>query len=944
MNSPPLLITYYNNIPENATNYFTITDGTIKISINDMMGNGSSTFMSNANNNLVYILNEANMGSFIINSLVESDQKSYTYSINLNSIPLNLTDNILCVLSTSVPTYNINRTYMSTMTDNINNFSSIDNKKFIISNLSTNTSSSNQVDDTLFLYVIATNKSFNIIFNATTIITISNIQILPESNSKSIVFSGSTPPIKFIDNTSYTIYISTENSSTVSNIFLNNTPIRPLNYSNLDLTNTLPNRQKLIGTNVDMSRTPSNTLEITPVLLNQTLKLNNIASKQTPVNQCVILNITNALHHNLSGYFSFSQLNTPSTELVKGLTKNIVENFSFSNPVNQTIFSSISDFASSLNKKSIDLSNATYNQVLSTTGIDHSTVVDTLTPISDFTTSASETTNAVLDTITYSYKLAQNNISEPIQPDNINNVPLLVGLPCVLNVSYHDINNNQINFITPNIIIYLSNGLRTIIFSVSKPINSVDIPNDSTVLSFNGEINSAGFPDTSKNVPFVLSNGPISPYVMYSYINSIPYNTPIKNGSFTFMTSDNKLVINNTDANTLNAVPFLSLIYTIINTPTTLNILNLDYSIACSLIITGVALSKTQTTISYSLQSGNIPTNPSNYILTLLQSSDIISSINNTKLYNDILTKNNNLIAGIEILINQLYTDNPDDVNIQQAQLIIANASSQATILLTTPFINNRNTSLQIANATITMAFNAINYALLNNPTNNQLLYFYKILTQLNNPIIVTSILNNTLYHVENVVNNNQNSDNIALFVSVQDAINNAITQIAVPSALDSPTLNTPSSSYIPVITTALSKVNLALVSIPDSIDLLKAQSNLLSIEPIITGVYNVDSISLMGPSSTQQISGSDSLKPVTPLTTIITKLLSPSSTFTPGISKIIDTFTNTRSSGYFPHLMCCCIFSLAVIFGIMYYINQKLTESESEYFSSSENNSSSSD
>ena len=48
----PLLITYYNTIPENATNYFTILNGTIQISNNDLMGNSCSTFMENVNNNL----------------------------------------------------------------------------------------------------------------------------------------------------------------------------------------------------------------------------------------------------------------------------------------------------------------------------------------------------------------------------------------------------------------------------------------------------------------------------------------------------------------------------------------------------------------------------------------------------------------------------------------------------------------------------------------------------------------------------------------------------------------------------------------------------------------------------------------------------------------------------------------------------------------------------
>ena len=129
MSSSSLLITYYNTIPPNATNYFTILNGNIVISTNDMMNNDSLLFLKSVGNNLVYIFNGANMGSLIINYIVAQNSNSITYAINLTSIPLNLTDGVLCVLSTSVPSFNISRTYLSVMNSTIGNFTSVDNKK-----------------------------------------------------------------------------------------------------------------------------------------------------------------------------------------------------------------------------------------------------------------------------------------------------------------------------------------------------------------------------------------------------------------------------------------------------------------------------------------------------------------------------------------------------------------------------------------------------------------------------------------------------------------------------------------------------------------------------------------------------------------------------------------------------------------------------------------------
>jgi hypothetical protein len=887
MNSTPLLIAYYNNIPLNSNNYFTISNGNLIISTNDMMNTQCSLFMANADNNLVYIFNGANMGSFIIDSLVSSDQYSTTYSINLNSIPLNLTDNVLCVLSINVPIYNTTRTFMTTMTSNIGNFNTPDNNTFIINtksigdstNSKTSSSYNNtldtktrvEIDDTLFLYIIATNKSFNIIFSATTIHTIKDV-ILVKYIPGSFVFSGTFPPVKFTDNTKYTIYISTENSSTVSNVVLNNTLILPLNYSGIDLTVLNSPSNSLSGTFVDMSNTPSDTIEITPVLLNQTLvvnenNLNKIVNTQNIINQCVILNIQNPLFHNLSGYFSFDLLKIPDSKLIKGLNKDIIENFVSPSPsstkipeilkkapANSSIFSSISSIGSVIQQNTAALSQNTYNTVIKSTGIPHESVMAVTTGIKDVTTTS-------YDSLSYAYKVAKVNALPTLRPDVINNVPLLVGLPSILNISYYDINNNQINFIAPNTIIYLSSGLNTIIYSILNAKNTINNPDDTSILSFDGEVNLSTLPDYSKNNPYVLSTGPITPFTTYSYINTVQYNTPVKNGSFTLTSTSNKLILSNIDATSMNVIPFISLLYTIINTSITLNILNLDYSIACSLIITGVALSQTQSTISYSIQSGTIPTSTTtNYIFTLLQTSDIINSVNNSKIYTEILTKNNNLILGIKNTINDLNLDNSNDINIQNAQIIIANAANQSTILLTTPFINNNSTTLQIANATVTMAFNAINYALLTNPTSKDLQYFYDVLTKLTNPIIVTTILNNTLNYITSLINSDPKSANIQLYTDAQNSINAAISQITVPSALDSPSLNTPSSVYIPLITNALNSVNIALVADPDNTFLLKAQSNLLSIEPITSGTYKIEKMSDSANSESSSMPSSGSI------------------------------------------------------------------------------------
>lgn len=909
MSSPPLLLTYYNNISLNSLNYFSILNGNIIVSKYDMMNNICSLFMNNTNNNLVYIFNGPNIGCFSINSLLYTDQYSNTYSINLYSIPVNLSDNILCVLSNTIPTYNISRTFLTTMNSNINNFTTLDSKTFVIntqsySDVSTsydklsNNKIEKEVDDTLFLYIIATNKSFNIIFNSSTIHTISNVTIQPSrsSNLTSLVFLGNSLPINFTENTKYTIYISTENSSTVSNIVFNNTPIKPLNYSDIDLTNT-PNSSILNGSFIDKSFRPSNTIEITPIKVKQQLvpnivSLNNLVSTHVPLNQCVILNIINSSYHNLSGYFSISSSNTPNSKLVKGLTIDVQENYS-NKPANNVLSSGINNFFSDISNSTKSVTLNTYKAFIDNTNVDHKTVINSVNSVSNIGKNA-------YDSISYAYKVAKVNNQGPTKPDNIDNIPIIAGTGAILNISYVDINNNKINFITPNIMIYLSNKLNTLIYSINSAINNVINPDASTILSFNGEFNSTSLPDHTDNIPYVLSSGPIAPYLTYSYDSAINTNSVVKNGTFSFGTTSNTIIINNIDFNSIDAIPFISLLYTIVNTDITLNILNLDYSFACSLIITSVALSQVQSIISFSIKSGNLPTSSLNtYILTLLHTTDIISSINNNKKYNDVLNKNNKLILMIQTAINNSNLNIPNNSNIQHAQFIITNAANQSTILLNIPFINTNSTTLQITNATITMSFNAINYALLGDPNNIELQNLYSILTQLSNPVIAVAILNNALSHVTILINKNLTSENLPVFTKAKNAINDAIIKISAPDALDSPTLNTTNSTYIPIINSVLEQVNNALIVIPDDIHLLKAQAILLTINPPKNKPYKIESM----------------------------ESKNSSSNYTPSTFQIICGF------------LVCIVF----ISCIAYLINEQLSKEDKKFFSSENSSSNSS-
>jgi hypothetical protein len=869
MNTIPLLITFYNTLPSNPTDFFTISNGNLRISKIDSMSTITASFFNQINNNIVYIFNDVNLGSITIDSLISSDEISFTYKIILKSIPPNLKDNVVCVLSSTLPNYNITRIYLQDNTIQ-GTFYSPDNQTFTINRNSLpnklnpnmintesgttsnsyNNSNNHSSDDTLLLYIISTSKSFTIVFNTQTIYTISNIKLLsPNLNNPYLIFSVTFPQINFVNNAKYNILLSVDNSSTISNIVFNNTIIVPIDDKAINL--------------VHENNTIQNDITITPVLLNNTntVEKNSLNDNQQNTqidNQCAILNIQNPSLHNIPGYFSLS---LPESS----------EHFSnyFTPDMSKNIIASTSKLTNNTTLMTNNLLNTTSNLIA----------------------------NAYKNT-SHTVKKLKMNYSPPTQPDIINNIPIVSGLSCNLNISLTDINNNPINFITNNKLIYLSNCHDTYIYNIYNT-NTIK-----SILSSSGILNNKILPDFTQNIPYVLSTGPISPFHKFNYISDLTQNAPIINGAFTEL-SRNILVISNSDIFNANTTPFLSLLYTIINTNITLNILNPDYSYECNLLVTNVAITQSQARISYSIKSGSIPKNTTtNYIFSILGTSDVISSVNATNTYYKLLNDNNNLLLGLQNTITTIQQKNQNDPNINQALSLIQVATNQSTILLATPIILNRITSLQIVNATIVLGFNAINYSMINNPTNHELQFFYNKINSLACPIIINYMLKNALSHINSALVLNKNPAYITIYTLAQKSINDALTHLSFPSAIDISTLNNPST--IPSVSKIIIIINNALNLNPGDINLLKAQAILKVIQSISNNTYQVESMTNQVESMTNQVESKTNQVGI--------------------ITNQIEHMTNLKStlSDSFFNLIKMIIIVSIIIYLLNYYLNNK--------------------
>jgi hypothetical protein len=176
---------------------------TIVVSKKDIFGK-STEFLSKLNNTTIYIYNILNLETIKILNLKISDDKSYTINVELEYIPKFL-NNSLCVLSTIIAPYSIDRTFTQLLVN-------LEEKKGFFTLTDSNTiiinTNSLITDDTLFLYVLATTNKFNIV-NSNISYLIKDIEIdISNTDDNYIEFDAIFPIFKLTDNDHYTFTLS----------------------------------------------------------------------------------------------------------------------------------------------------------------------------------------------------------------------------------------------------------------------------------------------------------------------------------------------------------------------------------------------------------------------------------------------------------------------------------------------------------------------------------------------------------------------------------------------------------------------------------------------------------------------------------------------------------------------------------------------------------------
>lgn len=794
-----ILVPYYNTIPKTSSNYFTFSNGTLIVSVNDILGN-SSKFLTTSLNQIVYIFNGPNMGTFTASSVNSSTNKSYTLTITLNSIPPNLVDNTLCVLSLIPSAYSINRTFINTG-PNINkngNFTLNDSNTILINKLS-----STNTDEALFLYIIATNKSFNITtydsFYKITDVIINTNQI----NSAYISFSVNIPIIPLIESELYELNIVTENASTVSNTVINNTTILPILNSSIDL--------------VSKQSQPAFTPAFTPSIVTQVnipLPITNVSIAKNINNQINQINSRKkTLPYNNSVILTYQ---ASGTFLKSG-------SFSLTAPLNPNL---------------IDL----YTNVPT---IEHLTLSRDTIPVVQQSASSGEKPEDSIPTKAYnSMKNIYNNIfkrvkeaskkiiESQIKPEPLSNIPILLGMPYTLSVSTLDSFNNNVNFLKQNSLIYLSNGLKTtVIATTTIPIyRKAGINN---IIECNVIVNSP-LPITT-NSSFLLSSAPILPYITYMYKSSHIMSNVIDSGYFAILSrsATNKfptIIMSNFDILFNNNVTsFSKLLYTIIqdpvkqSSPPYLNILNSDYSLVCTLEILHVIPDIKQTTFTYSIVTGasNFAklNNKSNYIFTLLSPSDFTSDnsiINRTLEAKPTLIENNNLIQGAYDAIYKLLLVNPNDSNTLLASNIMTDTLLQSQTLVNMPVPDY---VVVVSNGLLTNTYNAVLHALLTSPKDNDLKLIFDKINNTMSPLITYAMLNNASKHIDDALSSSSNNVRI---VMIKDNLTRIINDL---SSTTDTLSNTPTVDSKSEMSSLLADINAVLKKDPLNQSLIKAKN-----------------------------------------------------------------------------------------------------------------------
>jgi hypothetical protein len=141
---------------------------------------------------------------------------------------------------------------------------------------------------------------------------------------------------------------------------------------------------------------------------------------------------------------------------------------------------------------------------------------------------------------------------------------------------------------------------------------------------------------------------------------------------------------------------------------------------------------------------------------------------------------------------------------------------------------------------------------MINNPTNHELQFFYNKINSLACPIIINYMLKNALSHINSALVLNKNPAYITIYTLAQKSINDTLTHLSFPSAIDVSTLNNPST--IPSVSKIIIIINNALNLNPGDINLLKAQAILKVIQSISNNTYQVERMTNQVESMTNQI------------------------------------------------------------------------------------------
>jgi len=715
-----LLIPFYNNLPNINTPYFTLTSSKLIISLQDVFGN-LSNFLTQLSNKTIYIYNGQNMGTIIINSLLFSSNSIYTLSINVNYMP-SIKDGDLCVLSLQDPSdYLIDRIFTSSM-NNLNN-----NGYFTINNnnITINTKSPSK-DDTLFLYILATNTSFNIIDNDSNMLfLITDLQInINNSTNNYLEYNARTPSLQLIEGYEYSISLIDDNninSPTPSIVNIDNS-------KNINFQST-----KILYDSVLLSYTTNNNY-----ISNGSFTLQNIDTSPNKLE-----------HFSLSNVWEDTKKTTLS--LTDTWTKTI--NTGFSKIGKYTQNSAIQYSKNTIKPDLLNnipiITGNNYTLSLSNVGL-FNIPIDPLKQYSLMYLSKGTTTTLLSINTDPVYKIdSMSKTNEVIEcnvlyNDNISNL---------LNLSSYVLSSTPIR----PLVVY--NYLPT--YNISNIIDKGNF----TILSIDGNHSNPTMVISNYEI---LHNNNISSFTNLLYTIS---QDPVQCLNILNFSDYSQIC----SLSILNVVPDANqttITYTIKSGASNLNKLS-TYSRYIFSLYSGTDFTSDNSTnlagMSIYNLTGMSMTNQG--ILNITRSMD-------TK-----LTNTNNLIQSAYDYIKTSYTNKPNDSNLIIANNIISNVSMQSNIIL-----NMQVTSIipTILDALITNTYNALLYALLYDPGNPS---FNLLITKINNmstKTIQIAILNNASLNIHNAM---KQSPNIYSIPHVNDQLNIIIMDMQNNNSINTATI-----------------------------------------------------------------------------------------------------------------------------------------------------------